>query len=67
MQESRTAASTLPQPPSIPAEATTWLPSSTASTTWGTRSAPPHIRDTLSDDGTCMVVEPFAEDRLETT
>ena len=24
-----------------------------------------HIRDTLSDDGTCMLVEPFAEDRLE--
>ena len=42
MQESRTAAaSTLPQPPSIPAETTTWLPSSTASTTWETRSAPP--------------------------
>ena len=24
-----------------------------------------HIRETLSDDGTCMLVEPFAEDRLE--
>jgi SAM-dependent methyltransferase len=24
-----------------------------------------HIRETLSDDGTCLLVEPFAEDRLE--
>jgi hypothetical protein len=24
-----------------------------------------HIRDTLSEDGTCLLVEPFAEDRLE--
>jgi hypothetical protein len=24
-----------------------------------------HIRESLSDDGTCMLVEPFAEDRLE--
>jgi SAM-dependent methyltransferase len=24
-----------------------------------------HIRDTLNEDGTCLLVEPFAEDRLE--
>ena len=43
-QESRTvAASTWPQPPTSLAEATTWSPCSTASTTWGTRSAPPRI------------------------
>ena len=24
-----------------------------------------HIRETLAEDGTCMLVEPYAEDRLE--
>jgi hypothetical protein len=24
-----------------------------------------HVRDTLDEDGTCLLVEPFAEDRLE--
>jgi hypothetical protein len=24
-----------------------------------------HVRETIADDGTCMLVEPFANDRLE--
>jgi hypothetical protein len=24
-----------------------------------------HVRDTMADDGTCMLAEPFANDRLE--
>ena len=66
MQESRTAAaSTLPQPPSIPAETTTWLPLRLPPRHGDPVGAAAHIRETLSDDGTCMLVEPFAEDRLE--
>ena len=42
------------------------LRSSTACTTWATRSGRSrHVRETLADDGTWMVVEPFAGDRVE--
>ncbi len=45
---------------------TTSSPSSTACTTWATRSAPRgHVRESLRDDGTWMIVEPFAHDDLE--
>ena len=48
------------------ATATTSLRSSTACTTWATRSAPStHVRETLDRDGTWMIVEPFANDRVE--
>ncbi len=45
---------------------TTSSASSTASTTWATRSGRhAHIRQALADDGTWMIVEPFAKDRVE--
>ena len=48
------------------APATTWSRSSTACTTWATRSARlAHVRETLAPDGTWMIVEPFADDRVE--
>ena len=51
----------------LPRQATTTSSAcSTACTTWATRSAPPtHVRETLADDGTWMIVEPFANDRVE--
>ena len=40
--------------------------SSIACTTWAIRSARiSHVRETMAADGTCMLVEPFANDRLE--
>ena len=45
--------------------ATTSSRSSTPSTTWATRSAPPRTSaQSLADDGTWLLVEPFAGDRL---
>ena len=45
---------------------TTSSASSTRCTTWATRSARArHVRSQLADDGTWMVVEPFAGDRVE--
>ena len=44
----------------------TWSASSTRCTTWATRSARrAHVRSQLADDGTWMVVEPFAGDAVE--
>ena len=46
--------------------ATTSSRCSTACTTWATPSAPPATcASTLADDGTWMIVEPFAGDRVE--
>ena len=48
------------------ATATTWSRSSTACTTWAIRSAPRrHVAPTLAPDGTWLLVEPFADDRVE--
>ena len=44
----------------------TWCACSTACTTWATPSAPrAHVLETLDPDGTWMIVEPFANDRVE--
>ena len=49
-----------------PAPATTWSRSSTACTTWATRSVRPGTcASRCPPDGTWMVVEPFASDRVE--
>ena len=47
-----------------PGTAMTWCACSTACTTWATRGPPPRARD-AGGDGTWMIVEPFANDRLE--
>ena len=48
------------------ARATTSWRSSTACTTWAIPSgAARHVRQSLAPDGTWMIVEPFANDRLE--
>ena len=50
----------------IPGPATTWSPSSTACTTWATRSARrATCAQSLAPDGTWMLVEPFANDHVE--
>ena len=52
--------------PRSPAPATTWSRPSTPCTTWATRSgAARRVHDALADDGTWMVVEPAAGDRVE--
>ena len=60
------AASRSPRPRSTRETATTWSRCSTACTTWATRSAPPRTCSTRSPpDGTWLIVEPYAGDRLE--
>ena len=50
----------------FPGTATTSSRASTACTTWAIRSARvAHVREALKDDGTFMMVEPFANDKLE--
>ena len=58
-------ASRPPRPSSTRARAMTWWRCSTAYTTWATRLAPPHMSQTLAPDGTWLIVEPYAGDRLE--
>ena len=55
-----------PPPRTSTAARTTSCACSTRCTTWATRSARrAHVRSQLADDGTWMVVEPFAGDALE--
>ena len=59
----RTPASRSPPPRTSRPAATTSSASSTACTTWATRSGRwRHVRETLAEDGTVMLVEPFAAD-----
>ena len=60
------SASRWARPRTSAAPAGTWSASSTASTTWATRSGPlVHTRAGADPDGSVLLVEPFAGDRLE--
>ena len=48
-----------------PGRVSTWWRCLTVSTTWVTRWGGRAHSETLAEDGTCLLVEPYAEDRLE--
>jgi hypothetical protein len=53
------------RPPNTRGRDTTWSGSSIASTTWETRrGAARHVLTSLASDGTCLIVEPFANDDI---